>query len=92
MSKRWLPLVMIFLSLSLAGVAADTDPWMWLEEVDGEKALSWAKEQNKLSTKEIEKVDVFDSIHKRSLEIYDSEERIPNPKIRWNYIYNLWQD
>jgi prolyl oligopeptidase len=92
MSTRWFLLTMLLLTLSLGTLAADTDPWLWLEEVEGEKALSWAKEQNALSTAAIEAVDVFKPIHDRSLEIYDSEERIPSPTIRGDYVYNMWQD
>ena len=34
-------------SLSAAAFAAtDTDPWLWLEDIEGAKALAWVKAEN----------------------------------------------
>ena len=33
-----------------AGLADDTDPYLWLEEVEGEKALEWVKERSATDT------------------------------------------
>jgi len=92
MLSRLTVFCLLFLLPLTAAMADDTDPFLWLEEIDGEKALSWVEEQNKLSTGEIEAVAEFEAIQKRTLEIYDSEARIPTPAIRGNYVYNLWKD
>jgi len=38
--------------ISFSAVASDAaDPYLWLEEVEGVKALNWVQEQNKQSLK-----------------------------------------
>jgi len=73
-------------------IAADEDQYLWLEEVEGEKALSWAKERSTTDTAELEAVPEFEEIHARLLEIYNSRDRIPTPGIRGAWIYNFWRD
>ena len=43
----------------------ENDPYLWLEDVTGDKALTWVKEQNAQSTKELEASPVFESTQKR---------------------------
>ena len=71
--------------------AVEEDPYLWLEEVESEKALAWAKEQNAKSA-ELKRDDRFGPIHDRLLEIYNSDDRIPHVSIRGPYLYNFWQD
>jgi prolyl oligopeptidase len=78
--------------LPLSAPAQEDDPYLWLEEVDGQKALAWVKEQNRLSTAELEAVPEFAEIRKRALEIYDSQDRIPTPALRGSLVDNFWQD
>jgi prolyl oligopeptidase len=71
------------------------DPYVWLEEVEGERALSWAREHNAKSTAEL--VDgEFRALEARLKAIYDSKEKIPyvqkiGPSGRELY-YNFWTD
>ncbi len=71
--------------------AAD-DPWLWLEDVEGEEALSWVEEQNDVSVAYLEDLPTFAPMQERNLSIYDSEDRIPSPGMRGDYIYNFWRD
>ena len=76
-----------------AAVAAEeTDPFMWLEEIDGQKALEWVKAQNARTTKALEAVKQFKPIYKRNLEILDSKDRIATPSFYGLAVYNFWQD
>ena len=85
--------VAIVFGLAAPAVAADpVDPYLWLEDVQGQKALDWVKGQNRLSTKEIEAVPEYQPILKRCLEIYDSRDRIPMPAQEGAWLYNFWQD
>ncbi len=72
--------------------AGEADPFLWLEEVQGRKALDWVKSKNRLSTKEIGAVPEYQPILERCLEIYDSRDRIPMPTQEGAWIYNFWQD
>ncbi|MBU8869692.1 MAG: prolyl oligopeptidase family serine peptidase [Gemmatimonadales bacterium] len=75
-----------------AAESAVTDPYLWLEEVDGEKALQWVEERSAADTAELEAVTEFNGIHEKLLEIYNSSDRIPYPAVRGEWIYNFWQD
>lgn len=70
----------------------DEDSYLWLEDVEGEKALAWAKEKSAADTAEIEATSEFEGIHSTLLEMYNSRDRIPMPSIRGSWIYNFWQD
>jgi prolyl oligopeptidase len=42
------------MSTAMADDAASADPYLWLEEVEGEKPLDWVRERNAAAQKEIE--------------------------------------
>jgi prolyl oligopeptidase len=85
-------LFVLFLLLPAAALAEEPDPYLWLEEVDGARAIAWVKEQNAKSQKELQAVPEYKSIFAKSLEIYDSEDRIPYPDLEGRFVYNFWQD
>ena len=69
-----------------------TDPFLWLEEVEGERALDWVKEQNRTATGALEAHPLFERMHERNLDILTSDARIPYPTIRGGKLYNFWRD
>lgn len=70
----------------------DDDPFLWLEEVEGEQALAWVEEHNASTVAELSATPVYQPIFQRTLEILDSEDRIPYPSILGDRLYNFWQD
>jgi prolyl oligopeptidase len=68
------------------------DPYLWLEEVEGERALTWVRAENDRSTRKLEAHPLFDPIRARNLEILTSDERIPAPGLRGGMVYNFWRD
>jgi prolyl oligopeptidase len=84
--------ILITLFAATICVATDEDPYLWLEEVENEEALAWAKEKADAAIAAIEAVPEFEAIHEQLLEIYNSQDRIPNPRIQGAWIYNFWQD
>jgi prolyl oligopeptidase len=84
--------ILITLFAATICVAADEDPYLWMEEVESEKALAWAKERSEADMAVIEAVPEFADIHAQLLEIYNSKDRIPVPEVRGAWIYNFWQD
>jgi prolyl oligopeptidase len=87
-----LPIAFLIAFAATICVAADDDPYLWLEEVESEKALAWAREKSAADTAVIEAVPEFAGIHEKLLEIVNSRDRIPSPKIRGPWIYNFWRD
>lgn len=72
--------------------AKDTDPFQWLEDVTGEKALAWVKQRNDESTGELTKSDAFQRLNDRLLQILDSDARIPMVQKHGDFYYNFWRD
>lgn len=68
------------------------DPYLWLEEVEGERAMAWVVERSQAAAAELEAVDVYQPIYDRILAIADSEDRIPSVSSRGGWYYNFWQD
>ena len=73
-------------------VAQDEDPYLWLEEVEGEEALRWVREENKQSQTELEAHPSFEALKEDALSILTSEARIPYGQKRGEVVYNFWQD
>lgn len=69
-----------------------TDDYMWLEEVEGKAALAWAEEQNARSLPQIRSHPAYQQLYQNSLEILNSDARIPGFSRRGDYLYNLWRD
>src|SRR5262245_8199155 len=53
------------------------DPYLWLEDVTGEKALDWVRQQNAASTNELQSRPEFGPMRERLLAILNSRDRIP---------------
>jgi prolyl oligopeptidase len=71
---------------------ADEDSFLWLEAVEAEEALAWARAQNARAEERLTAHEAFDPIHRRNLEIVTSEERVPTPDLKGGLVYNFWQD
>jgi prolyl oligopeptidase len=68
------------------------DPFIWLEEVEGERALDWVRTQNERSVEELENYPLYDTFYQEALDIVTSDERVPSVSLRDGYAYNFWQD
>src|SRR5262249_51119643 len=75
-----------------AGAEETRDPYLWLEDVTGEKPLRWAKERNAESTAALTKRAGFDETNDRILKILDSKDRIPFVSKNGDFYYNFWRD
>ena len=68
------------------------DPYLWLEEVEGERALAWVRQQNDRSLDAIRRHAVYESNLAAAMDLATSLERIPYGSIRDGAVYNFWQD
>ena len=94
LEKRTIPLLILLLACVIPAWAQEKsdDPYFWLEEVTSDRALSWVKEQNAVSTRELEASANFETIRQRMLTILDSKEKIPYVAKHGRYYYNFWRD
>lgn len=76
----------------VSDVTEAEDPYLWLENVAGEKQLAWVREQNKKTQDHFQASDRFNSLNGDLLKILDSDERIPFVGKAGEYYYNFWRD
>ncbi len=68
------------------------DSYLWLEEVQGDKALAWARERNAQSQAVLEAVPVFKGNREKVLAVLNNRDQIPYVARRGNFFYNFWRD
>ncbi len=72
--------------------ATPDDPYLWMEDVAGDRALSWVRERNAATRPVLEAHPDFKANRDRFKAIMDSKERIPYVTRRGAHFYNFWQD
>jgi len=70
----------------------DEDPLQYLEEIEGERALAWARNENQRTLGELQADPRYQQYYDRALEILQARDRIPFVSIRPSGLYNFWQD
>jgi len=68
------------------------DPYLWLEDVQGDRALAWVRERNAIAERELQAVPGHDERRRAILAVLDSKDRIPAVQRLGPWLYNLWQD
>ncbi len=71
---------------------AQEDPYLWLEDVTGDKPLAWVAQHNAKWRPLLENAAGYKALHERLLAIYNSRDRIPAVTKRGAHYYNFWQD
>ena len=88
-------------SALLAGATVDknpqapsgaTDPYLWLEDVHGAKALEWVKAQNEKSLAILKSDPDYQKDYDAILRVLDATDRIPYGELDHRYVFNFWQD
>lgn len=83
----------LFTSVFVASADREgTDPYLWLEEIDGSKALEWVHKQNERTAEALKKNAIFPSLYQDALNALNSESRVPEVTQIKGYLYNLWKD
>jgi prolyl oligopeptidase len=68
------------------------DPYLWLEDVHGAKALDWVKTQNAKSTAVLQADADYQKDYDAILKVLDATDRIPYGELDHQYVFNFWQD
>jgi len=84
----------IFITLSCLSfiIQTDTDPYLWLEDVEGQQQLEWVKGHNKTTLNYIENIPGYQERYDFVYNVLTSEQKIAYPQLEGDYIYNFWQD
>ncbi|MYR07051.1 prolyl oligopeptidase family serine peptidase [Gordonia sp. SID5947] len=68
------------------------DPYLWLEEVGGDRALDWVRAHNQPTVDDLTSDERFAVLESEALEILDTDDRIPYVRRRGDHLYNFWRD
>ncbi|MBI4369828.1 MAG: S9 family peptidase [Elusimicrobia bacterium] len=82
----------ILIFLSPMTQAEDNDPYLWLEEIESERALNWARERNKESLAVFEADPRYEIFRKKAEDLLQAQDKIPYGSLRRGHVYNFWQD
>jgi prolyl oligopeptidase len=85
-------LASLLCAASTIRAANENDPHLWLEEIEGDRALDWVRAENARSLAVLEAEPAFEALKEDALAILTSEDRLPLGQIRNGYVYNFWQD
>lgn len=75
-----------------ATAAIATDPNLWLEDVEGAKALDWVKAHNAKAEDVLTKDPRYAGLLADAIKIEGAVDRIPTPSFVGPAVYNFWQD
>jgi prolyl oligopeptidase len=73
-------------------IAEAADANLWLEEVEGEKALAWVRAQNERSLADLQAKPWYAGYEADALAVLTSDARIPYGNVQDGLVYNFWQD
>ncbi len=84
--------VISIFSVSPSYAKDDDKSLMWLEEVEGEKALTWVRAQNEATLDELTKDPLYKEFKQQAYDILTASDRITYGTIRGGHVYNFWRD
>ena len=69
-----------------------TDPYLWLEDVHGEKSMEWVRTQNARSMAVLRVDPDYQKDYESILKVMDAVDRIPYGDLDHQWVFNFWQD
>ena len=72
--------------------ANENDPYLWLENVDGDRAMAWVEARNQDTRETLARGESFATSERRLRAILDSSDRIPYISKYGPHYYNFWRD
>ena len=92
MKPLFLGLTSLLLTLSIPAQSTQTDPYLWLENVEGEQQLNWVNQKNAKALKTFKAHPKFNQLKNNVIELYKDKSRIPSVSKQGDYYYNFWKD
>jgi len=68
------------------------DPYTWLEDMQGKRALDWVNKENARSLAVLKGDPRFEPLHQDALKIVNATDRIAYPSLIGRAVFNFWQD
>ncbi len=103
MQKTLIAALLATVTLAAASAVAQTapmkttdtsanDPYIWLEDKDGAKALAWVEAENAKTLPRLKNDPRYPVFYQEALAIASAEDRIPMPDQRFGRVLNFWRD
>ncbi|WP_037490725.1 MULTISPECIES: prolyl oligopeptidase family serine peptidase [Sphingobium] len=93
--KRFLTMVSAALLTGAAAPAPDApadDPFVWLEDWTGPRAMQWVEAENKATVATLQGDPRYAGYFKDALAIASAKDRVAMPMLIHGRIYNFWRD
>jgi prolyl oligopeptidase len=71
---------------------APDDPYLWLEDKDGARAMQWVEAENAASLPRLEKDPRYAGFYRDAYAIAAATDRIPYPELTDGRVLNFWRD
>lgn len=68
------------------------DPWIWLEDKDGARAMEWVTAENAKSLPRLEGDPRYRTFNEQAYAIASATDRIPYPELTNGRVLNFWRD
>ncbi len=75
-----------------APLQAQEDPFLWLEDVEGERAMEWVLAHNAATRDAIKALPTYQTLYDNTLDILTSNDRIAYPFALGDGVANFWTD
>ncbi|MDP9024816.1 MAG: S9 family peptidase, partial [Candidatus Eremiobacteraeota bacterium] len=72
--------------------ASPDDPFLWLEDVHGARAMDWVKAENTKTSHVLESDPHYAGLYASALRVAQAKDRIPVATFLRRDVYNFWQD
>jgi prolyl oligopeptidase len=92
MSRSSTTVVALLLAALTLHTRAQEDKYTWLEDVSGDRSITWVKAENARTAKILEADPRFAAYQADALKVAEDPARLPFPALRGDDIYNFWQD
>ncbi|MGY2843699.1 prolyl oligopeptidase [Bradyrhizobium sp. USDA 4509] len=80
------------LSQERKAVAVTDDPFLWLEEIEGQGALAWARAENEKTLGVLQADPRYRVFYEQALSILQAKDRIPYVSLGRRGLENFWKD
>ena len=81
--------LLLAITTTMTTSAKEADPYLWLEQIQGDKALDWVRKQNAATQQKLGKHPLYASIYNDALDALTRKDKLPEITQRGDWIYYL---
>jgi prolyl oligopeptidase len=77
---------------TLSTAWAGDDPYLWLEDIDGEKSMAWVRQENDATAQKLKSKPIFEELYTQAKAALNANSRLPEVYQEEGWLYNTWKD